>query len=110
MFFTARSHGDVVTMILLGATMLLLGLTALATVYVIYSTSRMPVQAFWKWSRPTIARRMAGALGAGAVLAFLGFLWEPQFRKLTDKTDPLLKPARAATAPLPRNCARSGPI
>jgi outer membrane lipoprotein-sorting protein len=98
MFSTAQSQGDVLTMLLLGTTMLFVALTALATLYVIYALSRAPIRALWDWSKPTPARRLAGALGAASIMVLLGFLWGPQLCELVDGTHPLFKQSRAASA------------
>jgi outer membrane lipoprotein-sorting protein len=107
MFPIAHSHGDFLTMLLLGTQVLLLALPVLGTFCILYSVSQMPIKAVWNWSKPTATRRMAGALGAAAVTAFLGFLWAPQSRGLTgsravlratDKMGALLQQTREATS------------
>jgi len=66
----------------------------------------MPIRAVWDWSKPTAARRMAGALGAAALTGLVGFLWAPQLQELTgrrpspDRTSTLLQQTRSATAKL----------
>jgi outer membrane lipoprotein-sorting protein len=108
-FPIAQRHGDFLTLLLLGTQVLLLMLPVLGTFTIIYGMSRTPIRVFWNWSKPTAARRAAGALGATAVTALLGFLWAPQSPGLSggravvrpiDRSGALLQQAREATAGL----------
>jgi putative peptide zinc metalloprotease protein len=109
LFPIAQRHGDFLTLLLLGTQVLLLMLPVLGTFTIIYRMSRTPIRVFWNWSKPTAARRAAGALGATAVTALLGFLWAPQSPGLSggravvrpiDRSGALLQQAREATAGL----------
>jgi hypothetical protein len=58
--------------------MLLIILSMLTAIYFLYSASRKPIRALWSWSKPTPARRIAGALVTASAVSLVTFLWVPQ--------------------------------
>lgn len=100
MFSTAWSQADLLSMVLLGISMLLLVLSVLGTLYILYGVSCVPIQALWRWSKPSVPRRMAGVLGAAAGIGLVAFLWAPEVRDLADRTHPVFRQSRQAMAKL----------
>jgi hypothetical protein len=77
----AHNSGDFLVMAAVLSQMLLLMLAMLATVYLIYSVGSKPIRALWNWGKPTLRRRIAGAVVAATatmtVATALVFLWAP---------------------------------
>jgi energy-coupling factor transporter transmembrane protein EcfT len=57
--------------------MLILALMLLVSVYLLYSVCRTPLRTLWNWSKPTLLRRLAGALVIMGVAALVSCLWTP---------------------------------
>jgi outer membrane lipoprotein-sorting protein len=103
LFSAAAANGGYLLMTWTTAQMFLLALPALGSIYLIYSVSRAPVLALWRWTQLTAARRTARALGAAACIAAASLVWMPKLQigaglfaphRLTDK----LTQVREATA------------
>ncbi len=76
-FSIAENTGDFLLMAAAASQALLLTLAMSATVYLIYSASSKPIRALWHWSKPTPARRIAGALVTAGAATLLAFIWAP---------------------------------
>jgi putative peptide zinc metalloprotease protein len=57
--------------------MLILALGMVGIAYLFYVLGRRLAEAIWSWSKPTPARRVAGALIAVGAVAAVAFLWSP---------------------------------
>jgi putative peptide zinc metalloprotease protein len=75
---SAVSQVDILGVLASVAQMLLLALPLVGIGYMVYRLAWTPTQALWRWSRPTVQRRIAGSLIATSGIAFLAFLWVPQ--------------------------------
>jgi hypothetical protein len=82
MFVLARSSGDLLAMTAVVSQILLLMLSIFASVYLLYSVSWKPLKQLWQWSRPTLPRRLAGALATVGILSLVAFLWLPNLPML----------------------------
>src|SRR5215471_8865160 len=76
-FAYAQSSGDFPGMVAPIVQMLILVLILSASVYLLYSVSRTPLSTLWNWSKPTLLRRIAGALVMMGVVGVVGLLWTP---------------------------------
>jgi putative peptide zinc metalloprotease protein len=65
--------------------MLLLALPLLGVFYIIYAFSWPAIKGLWRWSQPTVARRVSGAMVAIGVVAFLVYLWTPTLSALNNR-------------------------
>lgn len=73
----ALDQGDLIGMIGSFLQMIILLLPVLGAAFVLYRVSRTLIKALWNWSKPTPARRVAGAFATIGVLALVVFLWMP---------------------------------
>ena len=78
-FTQAWSAGDAFLVAAVIAQILLLALSMLAAAYFLYSLAQRALKGLWTWSRPTLARRTAGTLGATAATIVLVAMWAPEF-------------------------------
>jgi len=76
-FSMAQSVGEPLAMAAVASQILLLVLSILAGVYFFFSMARNGVVYLWRWSSPTLPRRLAGAVAAVTVLALVALLWAP---------------------------------
>jgi len=76
-FAMVQSVGNTLAMAAVASQILLLLLSILAGVYFLFSIVRQTVAFLWKWSKPTLPRRLAGSFAAVAMLALVAFLWTP---------------------------------
>jgi putative peptide zinc metalloprotease protein len=77
MLVIALDSRDVLLGMAIASQAALLSLSVLATVYGIQAISRTPVRAVWRWSRPTLLRRVIGLLVGGAAVSLLIVMWLP---------------------------------
>jgi putative peptide zinc metalloprotease protein len=77
-FTDALSAGNVLGMLASVAQIIILGLPLVGIAYMLYRLTWRPTKALWRWSRPTLQRRVAGSLIAVSIIALLVFLWAPQ--------------------------------
>jgi hypothetical protein len=77
-FAHALATGDGARMALTAFQLALLALQLAGIAYVLARVGGRWLRAGWRWSRPTPARRLAGALGAVALAALLAWQWAPQ--------------------------------
>jgi hypothetical protein len=77
-FSAAQGAGDPLAMASAVAEMLILLLVMVGLAYIVGSLVRGWIRGVWNWSKPTPARRFAGALTVAASLAVLGWAWVPQ--------------------------------
>ena len=75
---SAVSQVDILGVLASVAQMLLLALPLVGIGYMVYRLAWTPTKALWRWSKPTVQRRIAGSLIAASGIAFLAFLWVPQ--------------------------------
>jgi putative peptide zinc metalloprotease protein len=87
--------GDLLLAFAAVAQVLALALPLLGIVYTFYTLGRRVFGAIWRWSQPTPARRVTGALMSAAIVAGIGLLWAPQLPLPGAPAGPLY----AATAP-----------
>ena len=74
----ALGRGDVLNLLAIAVQMVLLALPAFALMFTLFNLGKRVVVAVWNWSKPTPARRIAGAFGSLAAVALLVWLWAPQ--------------------------------
>jgi hypothetical protein len=74
-FSMAQSVGDALAMAAVASQLLLLMLAILAGVYFLFSIARKAVAYIWRWSRPTLPRRVAGTFAAVGILMLVALLW-----------------------------------
>jgi putative peptide zinc metalloprotease protein len=72
-FSSALEDGDLLTAAVTVLNVFMLYLETLGLAYVLYLLARK----VWKWSKPTLKRRIAGALISLGIIALLAFLWGP---------------------------------
>jgi putative peptide zinc metalloprotease protein len=87
--------GDIVIALAAIAQVAALALPLLGIVYTFYTLGRRVFGAIWRWSQPTRARRVTGAVLCGAIVAAIALLWAPQLPLPGAPAGPLY----AATAP-----------
>jgi hypothetical protein len=73
----AWNTGSVIGVSASASQMLLLAMEMVGIIYLLYALGRGLATALWSWSKPTVTRRVAGALIAGGLLAAVVFLWSP---------------------------------
>jgi putative peptide zinc metalloprotease protein len=78
----AWNNGIVVGVATSASQMLLLAIEMVGIIYLLYALGRGLATAVWNWSKPTLTRRVAGALIAVAVAAAVVFLWSPNLQLL----------------------------
>jgi hypothetical protein len=78
LFSLAHSANDAVLMGAVIAQVLLLGLSLIASGYLLYTLVRKPTQALWQWGKRTPVRRTIGALISLSALALVAAVWAPQ--------------------------------
>jgi putative peptide zinc metalloprotease protein len=71
----AWGTGSVVGVAASASQMLILALEMVGIAYLFYALGRVLARAVWNWSKPTPARRVAGALIAISAVAAMVFLW-----------------------------------
>lgn len=79
----AWSRSDFLGILASFSQILILGLQLVGIAYLFYSLGRKLAGGLWKWSKPTPARRVAGALAGSTLVALLAFLWIPQLPSLS---------------------------
>jgi hypothetical protein len=72
------SSGDAIGVSLAAVQMLILGLPTLGLIFVLFTLFRRLLGLLWRWSKPTPARRVVGALASVGLVSLLAFLWAPQ--------------------------------
>lgn len=72
------STRDALLLILVIVQMLLLALPAVGALYMFTLSSRRLLRALWRWSKPTLLRRLGGGLVGAAAFAVVTILWAPQ--------------------------------
>jgi putative peptide zinc metalloprotease protein len=77
LFSIGQSTGDLLLLTAVTSQMLLLALSELGLAYALYSLTKPLVRTLWRWSKPTLTRRLAVALATTGVIAGVGFLWFP---------------------------------
>jgi hypothetical protein len=77
LFSRGRFEGDVLLMATVGAQLLLLTLPAVGTVYMLLLIGRGLARAIWRFSRPTVRRRLAGGVATLGIALLLAWLWAP---------------------------------
>jgi len=77
-FMRFRNRGVLVGMSASATQMVLLALPVFGIAYFLYSVGRKLTWVVWQWSRPSLTRRLAAAVGTGGAVALLGFLWIPE--------------------------------
>jgi putative peptide zinc metalloprotease protein len=77
-FSTVQNTSDWLAMAAVASQILLLTLSILAGIYLMYSVSATPLRALWNWSKPTLLRRIAGALIMMGSAGLVGILWIPE--------------------------------
>ncbi len=75
---TAHAHGDVLGTITSAVQILVLALPTFGLLYVLFNLTRRGFGALWRWSKPTVGRRITGSAVTVGVVAFLALLWVPQ--------------------------------
>jgi putative peptide zinc metalloprotease protein len=87
--------GDIVIALAAIAQVVALGLPLLGIVVTLFTLARRVFGAIWRWSQPTVGRRITGALASMAIVAGIALLWAPQLPLPGSPPGPLY----AATAP-----------
>jgi putative peptide zinc metalloprotease protein len=77
-FSLAWSSGDFLALAAVTSQMLLIALSMLTAIYFLYSMSRKPIGALWRWSKPTPTRSLVGTVTAVGAVAVVVLLWVPQ--------------------------------
>lgn len=75
---TAHAHGDVLGTITSAVQILVLALPTFGLLYVLFNLTRRGFGALWRWSKPTVCRRITGSAVTVGIVAFLALLWVPQ--------------------------------
>jgi len=75
---TAHAHGDVLGIITSAVQILVLALPTFGLLYVLFNLTRRGFGALWRWSKPTVGRRITGSMVTVGIVAFLALLWVPQ--------------------------------
>jgi len=75
---TAHAHGDVLGTITSAVQLLVLALPTFGLLYVLFNLTRRGFGALWRWSKPTVGRRITGSAVTVGIVAFLALLWVPQ--------------------------------
>src|SRR5256714_2548671 len=70
--------GDVVIAVAAVAQIIALALPLFGILYKLFPLARKVFGAIWRWSKPTPARRVGGALASVAIVAGIALLWAPQ--------------------------------
>ena len=78
----AWSTGSVLGVTASASQMLMLAMEMVGIIYLLYALGRGLATAVWNWSKPTPARRVAGALIAVGAVAAVVFLWSPSLQLL----------------------------
>ncbi|HEX8036256.1 MAG TPA: hypothetical protein VF510_20530 [Ktedonobacterales bacterium] len=73
LFTLAQSHHDLPSMALAIIQLILLLIPVVGSLYMLYAVGRKPASGLWKWSQPTLLRRLIGGLIAACIIAAL--LW-----------------------------------
>jgi hypothetical protein len=73
----AWGNGSVVGVAASASQMLILALGMVGIAYLFYALGRGLARMVWNWSKPTPARRVAGALITISAVAAVAFLWSP---------------------------------
>lgn len=76
-FNYARSDGDVMGMMQAAVQAFILTLIVGALVYLAAAMSRRALGGVWRWSKPTMARRIVGATFTVGALVIVAYLWLP---------------------------------
>lgn len=76
-FAAARSNGDVLGLAAAVAQMLILLLEMLGISYLLYALGRILARSIWIWSKPTLTRRVVGALVTVGMVTLAAYLWVP---------------------------------
>src|SRR5262249_28724572 len=76
-FSYAQNSGNFLGMVAPLMQTLILALLLSASVYLLYSVSRTPLSTLWNWSKPTLRRRIAGALVIMGIVVLVSLLWMP---------------------------------
>jgi hypothetical protein len=76
-FSAAWDRGNVLSMAVSGAQMLILALEVVGGGLILYKLVWSPARSLWTWSKPTWRRRVAGLGIAAGVVALVAALWAP---------------------------------
>ena len=76
-FAVVWSNGDVLRVASSVSQIAVLALEMLGIAYLFYALSRTLARVLWNWSKPTPARRVAGALVAVGAITGVALLWSP---------------------------------
>jgi putative peptide zinc metalloprotease protein len=78
--------------------MVLIGIPVLGTAYLLYRGGRALSRAIWKWSVPTLRRRLVGALVTACLAALIASFWAPQLQQFSTRQQAMAVAARAGHA------------
>jgi putative peptide zinc metalloprotease protein len=96
------SAGDAVLAVAAIAQVVALALPLLGIVYTFWTLARRIFGAIWRWSQPTLPRRLMGGLLSGFIVVGVAFLWAPQL-PLPGSPPGLLYAATAPFVPIQPN-------
>ncbi|HEY3060338.1 MAG TPA: DUF3105 domain-containing protein [Chloroflexota bacterium] len=77
---------------------LLIAIPVLGTGYLLYRGGRWLARAIWKWSVPTVRRRLIGALVTACLGALIASFWAPQLQQFSTRQQAMAAAARAGHA------------
>lgn len=103
MLFQVSVRADFFVIVLLLIQIALIAVTAIGTVYLLWSVVKKPVVFGWKWARGDSRRRLVFAAAVSCFIAILAVFWVPRravstlFRPRLNKAEALLDDARTAT-------------
>lgn len=77
-FVHPQRYGAVLGKVLSALQLVLASFPLLATLYLLYSSTRAPLRGLWQWGKQSASQAIVAGGGVAAALALVAYLWVPQ--------------------------------